>query len=756
MGSLIGHNIGVGSMLGFCWFIVLSRLFQPSSWTRKGLWGAWLLFLFFVILAAQTRGIWIVLAILTPCHLVWLMRLTGKRFDLKPVLAVVLVALILVTLQSVRSPSNPFFAPESPLPERFKHFTPSHLLTETRLRIAVCSGSLLAARPFRGHGLGAFQYVYPGAQAEYFRKHPDSILAPSPNRTMQAHNDWLQVLVELGLPGLLIVLAGLYILLRRGMTGWETIGDPALRLEMTAALMAVAGEMIHGLGNFPIHVVSTAVPFIFFLAVWVGCGRMGRLETGNGRWETAEGERRAVGAGKSAREGGGKPAAGKAPKAGLPQRVIAVAGLLVAFSLAVGGAGWFYSHLHGSMYETIGTAHRIYYGDHAPEMTDPERRRELEIAYWWLREGHKRLPLSGEIVFRMGEVSALYGVAAAEEALKVVDDGSVQTRTVKLGRVRDAQAHLERAVNWLRDCRDEVLYHEVFHYLGLCHEYFYRLYGGEADRQTAKQYYRRAVHYSPCFSRSLMGLFRLLEQDKPPNPAELREVYRAIARYDPLLFYRNFTQQIWDAIDRRDCAKAVEMIDTLIDVQPENVDLWLKKAHLLAQTGHGVEADMLLDRIAVLFKELTPPQLLGYRMGAAVASNRLADALALATAALSFPGNEGVAPYNRVVQAAVLEKLKRPEAQEEWAEIERLNDPRYIFAAVDVYYFLLRDPESAFPWLMKACSSEPPAPPAFFRMAAEMLYKRGEKARALEFLEKALERDPEDPLARKLLEEFQP
>ena len=47
---------------------------------------------------------------------------------------------------------------------------------------------------------------------------------------MRAHNDWLQLLIELGVVGVLIVLAGLYVALRRGWNSWLRIRDPVLRL----------------------------------------------------------------------------------------------------------------------------------------------------------------------------------------------------------------------------------------------------------------------------------------------------------------------------------------------------------------------------------------------------------------------------------------------------------------------------------------------------------------------------------------------
>jgi len=738
MGSLIGHNIGVAGLLTFSWFILLSRLFQPAPWKRKIGWALLFVLLFYVIAASQTRGVWLVLAGLTPCHLVWLIRLTGRRWDLKPILGVVLIILIILTLQAIPSSRNPFYSPESPLLIRFTHFTPGHLLTETRLRIAVCSGSLIAGFPLlRGHGLGSFQYVFPPAQATYFATHPDTVLSPSPNRTVQTHDDWLQLLIELGLPGLLIVLAGLYVALRRGWKSWLAIRDHSLRLEMTAPLMGVAGVMVHALADFPIHVVSTAATAIFLLAIWAGCGQIERGEKDSPPQLTEP--------------------PGHQSK---PRMVPAVPTLAMVFIVpaAIGAAAWFCLLLHTSMYESLGTSYRIYYGDRYNEMSDRERRYVLGKAYTILRTGHRMAPLDCQITFRLGEVATLLGVLDILEAEKMPFSDDPTSKMIIAALRKDADLRLRQAIEWLDRCQAEVRYHEVFHYLGMAHEHLFRLFGSEQDRDRAKFYYRLAVRYSPCFSRSLYRLFLVLQQDRPPNIAEMREVCRQLARYDPLLFQRQFTEPVMKAMDRRDFQQAAAKIDVLLEVQPDQPSLWLTKIHLLVYVGKAREAEALLVKFPEMFPDSPPHLLLGFRAEVAAANGRYEEAANQAAAALAAPRPEGLVPYFRALRAAALEKLNRPEATSEWAEIERQGETNhhYLMEAAYVFLFVIRDPDRAYPFLVKGCQFESNTAAAFFRIAAEVSFKRGEKEQGVRFLERALELDPEDPLALQLLRTAKP
>ena len=752
MGSLIGHNIGVAGFLSFSWFILLSRLSQPAPWKRKIGWAALFVLLFYVILAAQTRGVWLVLLVLTPCHLLWLVRLRKKRLAVKPILGAILLVLIILTLQAVPSRRNPFYSPESPLLVRFTHFTPSHLLTETRLRIAVCSGSLITGWPLlSGHGLGSFQYLFPTAQANYFAAHPQTLLAPSPNRTVQAHSDWLQLLIELGLPGLLIVLVGLYLMLRRGWDSWQRLTDSNLQLELTAPLMGVAAVMFHALADFPIHVVSTSATAIFLLAVWAGCGQI----------ESPVASPAPVAAGRDSK--GAKRAAQSrnAPTPSPASRLPLLASrlvLILVIPASLGAAAWFYSLLHAAMYESLGTSYRIYYGDRYNEMSDRERRYVLALAYDILKRGHKLAPLDCQIVFRVGEVATLYGVLDFLEAERIhgADDPTSKSREAALR--SEAVMRLTAAVNWLQRCQTEVRYHEVFHYLGMAHEHLFRLLGVEDDRQKAKHYYRLAVRYSPCFSRSLYRLFGLLQQEAPPNVTELREVTRQIARFDPPMFQRQFTEPVMKSIERRDFKQAAAKIEVLLDVEPNRPDLWLTKIHLLVYGGRGADAQATLAEFVRTFPDYSPGLLLGYQAETAFAGGQYADAARMAEALMAAAGHEGLVPYYRCLRAAALDKLKRPEAKSEWAEIERLaaTNPAYQTSAADVLFFLLGDRDRAYPFLVKCCQSETPAPASIFRLAADLSFKRGDKQQGVTFLERALELDPEDPQTQLLLKTARP
>lgn len=99
----------------------------------------------------------------------------------------------------------------------------------SRLELWFNTGAMFAERPFLGHGLGGFNYVYPLFQERHLAVMDGTLLMPVNVYAGQVHNEFIQCLAELGVVGLGLGLWGL----------WETLKgarwSPAL-LTLTAAL----------------------------------------------------------------------------------------------------------------------------------------------------------------------------------------------------------------------------------------------------------------------------------------------------------------------------------------------------------------------------------------------------------------------------------------------------------------------------------------------------------------------------------------
>lgn len=107
-----------------------------------------------------------------------------------------------------------------------------------------------------GTGLGTFPTVYPlyrSFATDYF--------------VNQAHNDVLQLMIETGIPGLVLVLWFLWAVYRQGLAkaqGWITSWKGAASL---AALTGVTGLIVHSLTDFNLRIPSNALFFCVLCGV---------------------------------------------------------------------------------------------------------------------------------------------------------------------------------------------------------------------------------------------------------------------------------------------------------------------------------------------------------------------------------------------------------------------------------------------------------------------------------------------------------
>ena len=105
-------------------------------------------------------------------------------------------------------------------------------------------------RPFLGWGLGTFEYVYPQFRSFYTSYHID-----------EAHNDYLQLLIELGVAGFIAMTWFLCLVFRsasKKLSNWPTDINGSVAL---VALLGVTGILIHSLVDFNLQVPANAAMF---------------------------------------------------------------------------------------------------------------------------------------------------------------------------------------------------------------------------------------------------------------------------------------------------------------------------------------------------------------------------------------------------------------------------------------------------------------------------------------------------------------
>jgi len=132
----------------------------------------------------------------------------------------------------------------------------SEIAGGARLAISHDALKMFAAKPVLGWGLGNFAVVYPRFRSFYTDKFVN-----------QAHNDYLQLLVELGVLGFAVMIWFLTVTLRgavRKLKDWQWDINGAAA---SAALLGISGILVHSLLDFNLQIPANAALFYVFCAI---------------------------------------------------------------------------------------------------------------------------------------------------------------------------------------------------------------------------------------------------------------------------------------------------------------------------------------------------------------------------------------------------------------------------------------------------------------------------------------------------------
>ncbi len=134
--------------------------------------------------------------------------------------------------------------------------TRQELTGGVRLTIDRDSLRMWREKPFLGWGLGIFPVVYPQFRSFYTRFFVN-----------QAHNDYLQLLVETGIAGFAIAIWFLVLVFRRAWTkleNWAETGNGTLTV---AALIGCIGILVHSFLDFNLQIPANAALFYVLCAI---------------------------------------------------------------------------------------------------------------------------------------------------------------------------------------------------------------------------------------------------------------------------------------------------------------------------------------------------------------------------------------------------------------------------------------------------------------------------------------------------------
>ncbi|WP_229683507.1 O-antigen ligase family protein [Echinicola rosea] len=131
-----------------------------------------------------------------------------------------------------------------------------------RLLIWKVSGQLIKEQPLFGIGFDRFRAGYMEAQAAYFRQNPGDPSIPLADDVVYAFNEGIQLLVEQGMVGFVLVLALLFVSFR--------IKGSREKPEIWIAKTGLISLLVFGMFSYPSHILPIKLCGVVYLAILAG------------------------------------------------------------------------------------------------------------------------------------------------------------------------------------------------------------------------------------------------------------------------------------------------------------------------------------------------------------------------------------------------------------------------------------------------------------------------------------------------------
>ena len=196
------------------------------------------------------------------------------------------IYLILVLLVILGVAAYVMFVGVSSIAHRslFETFFPQKEAFEQEIRFAIWHSALPLVKefPLRGSGLGNFQFVFP-------RYRPPQV--PQDSKVYHAHNDYLELWIEMGFPALLLACWAIIRLYREALRSYFQQSDPILTSLILGGLASITALLVHSFWDFNLHIPANALLFFIMLALTTSASQLITQGSGRSRRHKRKGSR---------------------------------------------------------------------------------------------------------------------------------------------------------------------------------------------------------------------------------------------------------------------------------------------------------------------------------------------------------------------------------------------------------------------------------------------------------------------------------
>jgi len=246
--------------LMFCFFLL------EENKKNKSIYFLLLSITYTTLVICQSRGIWISLGLtlIFGIFLISKFKLINIFYRNKKWLILLLSTFLIITL--IYSTDNPLNRSALTVPQRaLSTFDEQDPSINTRILIWKTTFEMIKDKPLWGSGIGTFKLNYLDYQAEFLKDNPYYIKYSG--KAGEAHNEYLQMVAEIGLLGLGTFIMILFIFYNLTLNFLKEEKDSKKKLVCWGLILGIICFLIHSLFTFPLHVPALGSAFFIMIAL---------------------------------------------------------------------------------------------------------------------------------------------------------------------------------------------------------------------------------------------------------------------------------------------------------------------------------------------------------------------------------------------------------------------------------------------------------------------------------------------------------
>jgi len=264
--STIGQKNWISNYLSLIFPIIFSFFLLGEIKRNKIFYYLLLSVLYTTLLICQSRGIWISISLtaILAIYIIFKFKLFEVFHKNQKWLVLLLVTFLIITI--IYSTDNPLNKSAITVPQRaLSTFDMDGSSVNVRLLMWKTSLEMIKDKPLFGSGIGTFKINYLDYQAELIKSNP--YYAKYSGKAEEAHNEYLQMGAELGIVGVGVFLAILFIFYSLVLHYLKKGNSNNNKIIVLGLIMGITSFLIHGSFTFPLHVTALGSGFFIILGL---------------------------------------------------------------------------------------------------------------------------------------------------------------------------------------------------------------------------------------------------------------------------------------------------------------------------------------------------------------------------------------------------------------------------------------------------------------------------------------------------------